>query len=418
MSDLELLIDFAISSAEMESGLPFEIVQRRSGLPLACLPAPTITTKSPSWLPEEEDYLRSHLGFLEETQIAEALGRSQIGVHLRWSRDLHLPAPSKHPDYLTAQQIAKRLGEDAHKVCSWIDRGLLHGEILPGGRRIRRVRKAVLLRWLVNPDNWIWFEIEDVRDPQLRRLLELKRERWGDEWWTTRQVADYHGVDVGDVKRSIKLGRIRAVQARNRGGRHNHNYWAYWFVLRSEAIRPDLVFYKGSGSGHELAVWSESGDAFLLLARAIGLSVRNIAVLMHWNFKRVDARLRSLHRHGRIPGIIASQGLDIQYRPEDGALFADWRLHRRRFPLLARAMEEFDAYTKSECNPYPKSMRPGQTHPRLLVVRSVLHTWAAWHARNEIERNWANRLRHAVHAMPKRLANASAALQDILESAA
>src|SRR3972149_12237486 len=144
---LDLLVEFSASSGEREPGLPATIVQRRSTLPLACLSAPTVTVKSPSWLPEEEEYLRSHLGFLEETQIAEALGRSQIGVHLRWSRDLHLPAPSKHPDYLTAQQIAKRLGEDAHKVCSWIDRGLLHGEIVPGGRKIRRVRQTMLVRW-------------------------------------------------------------------------------------------------------------------------------------------------------------------------------------------------------------------------------------------------------------------------------
>ena len=418
MSNLGLLVDFAVTSAEMESGTPYAIVQARTELPLSCMPMLSAPTKSPRWTEDEDEFLRRNLGYVEETQIAESLGRSQLGVHLRWSKYRGFPAPSKHPDYLTAQQIAKRLGEDAHKVCSWIDRGMLPGEILPGERKIRRVRKAVLLRWLVNPDNWIWFEIERVRDPHLRRLLELKRERWGDEWWTTPQIAAYHGVDVGDVKRYIKLGRIQAVQARNRGGRHKHNRWANWFVLRSEATRKDLVFYKGSGSGHDLAVWSERSDAFILLARAVGLPVRNIAWLMEWDFKRVDFRLRSLHRRGRIPGIISRQGLEIRYRPQDGALFADWRLHRSRFPSLARAMQEFEAYLRTGESSYPDSFPPGKTHPGLLVVRSVLHTWAAWHAREAAQRDQAFRLRYAVHARPRKLAAAWIELQGLLERAA
>ena len=418
MLDLDLLVEYSVSSAEMESGLPATIVQRRSTLPLACLSAPTVTVKSPGWAGEEDEFLRSHLGFLEETQIAEQLGRSPNAVHLRWSRDLRLPAPSKHPDYLTAQQIAKRLGEDAHKVCSWVDRGLLPGEIVPGGRKIRRVRKAVLLRWLVNPDNWIWFNIEKVRDLHLRRLLELKRERWGDEWWTTRQVADYHGVDVGDVKRYIKLGKIKAVQARNRGGRHNHNYWAHWFVLRSEATRSDLVFWKGSGSGHDLAVWSENSDAFILLARAIGMPVRNIAWLMKWDFKRVDYRLRHLHRAGKITGILSRQNLDIRYRPEDGALLADWESHRERFPCLASAMDEFHDYLCSRMSPYPETFRPGQNDPRLLVVRSVLQAWMTWYARDDSSRDLAYRLHYASHARPENLAAAWLELQGLLERAA
>jgi hypothetical protein len=417
MKNSSLLIEYAISTAEMESGLPLAIVSRRSGLPLACLTKPGNPGKHPRWTEEEDEYLRSHLGFLEETQIAEHLGRSQMAIHLRWSRDLHLPAPSKHPDYLTAQQIAKRLGEDAHKVCSWIDRGLLPGEIMPGGRKIRRVRKIVLLRWLLNPANQIWFDINRARDSKYRRLLELKRERWGDEWWTTRQVADYHHVDVGDVKRYIKLGRIKAVQARNLGGRDN-GYWAFWFVLRSEATRPDLIFYRGIGSGHELKTWTERSDAFLLLARAVGLPTRNIAALVHWDYKRVDFRLRSLHRRGRIAGIIARQRLDIAYRPTDGSLFADWRLYRRRFPFLVKAMDEFETYLRTGASSYPISFLPGQTHSGLLVVRSVLHTWIAWHAQEDSRRDLAFRLCFSVHARPKTLADAWQTLQNMLGGAA
>jgi hypothetical protein len=251
----------------------------------------------------------------------------------------------------------------------------------------------------------------------LRRLLELKQERWGDEWWTTRQVADYHGVDVKDVTRYIKLGRIKGVQARNLGGRDN-GYWAFWFVLRSEATRPDLVFQRGSGSGHESKTWTERSDAFLLLARAVGLPIRNIAALMRWAPKSVDYRLRSLHRLGRIPGIIARQGLDVAYRPEDGSLFADWRLYRQRFPFLVKAMDEFETYLRTGASSYPVSFLPGLTHPGLLIVRSILQNWIAWHAQGDSQAYLAFRLRYAVHARPKTLAKAWRMLQSILEGAA
>jgi hypothetical protein len=241
---LDNLIDLAVSSAEIEAGIAAEIVQNRSALPVACLACESApaAAKSPEWTERENAFLAKQLGRMEEADIARDLGRTQNSIHLRWSRDLRLPAPSKHPDYLTANRIALLIGKDGHVVCSWIDRGLLAGEILPGGRRIRRVSKAVLLEWLLDPRNWMLFDPRAVCDPRLRQLLDHKLEQWGDEWWTTRQLADYHGVDPSDVKRYIKCGWIKAIRVPNLGGRTAHPYWARWFVLRSEATRSDLVF--------------------------------------------------------------------------------------------------------------------------------------------------------------------------------
>ena len=249
MHNLDLLIEMAVVSAELSSGVPLTIVQSRTNLPLARIGEENVTKgKLPHWTEAEDRYLQENLGYIEEAEIARHLGRSLNSIHLRWSRDLHLPSPSKHPDFLTANRIARLLGEDVHKISSWIARGLLQGKILPGGRRIRRVRKEIFLAWLTMPENWIWFDVRKCRDPRLRRQIEAAQAAWGDEWWNTNQVAEFHGVHNSDVVRYIDAGKIQAVHAANRGGR-GKNGWANWFVRKSEATRPGLVFVKKKTRG-------------------------------------------------------------------------------------------------------------------------------------------------------------------------
>jgi len=57
--------------------------------------------------------------------------------------------------------------------------------------------------------------LEDLflRHVRAAGLPEPERERWGDEWWTTNQVAAHYGVHISDVLRLIKRGEIRGVQA-------------------------------------------------------------------------------------------------------------------------------------------------------------------------------------------------------------
>jgi hypothetical protein len=193
-----------------------------------------------TWSKVDDEFLRDNLGFMEESEIAKTLGRTVVAVHLRWKRDLRLPAPSKDPRYITGNQLAEVLGVDGHTAVWWIDSGLLPGERLPGKRLIRRVSKVDLLEWVLYPDNWVYFHPDRVRDPNLYRLIERARQGWNDEWWTTRQAADYLGVDPPCILRNIEFGRIRGRRVPGRSGRHPSPYWANWFVLRSEIIRPDL----------------------------------------------------------------------------------------------------------------------------------------------------------------------------------
>ncbi len=196
-----------------------------------------------TWTPAEDAFICENLGWLTDAEMGEALGRSGTAVHLRWDREMRLPGPSKAPDVITAHKAAEALGIDAHKVAHWVDVGLIEGRIMAGGRKIRLIQRETFRRWVLNPMHWVYFDIDQVQDEELRRLLQKRAARWGDAWWTTRRVAEHHGVETADVKRYIHLGRIRSTHLPvSLGGRAKARAWSNHFVLRSEATRPDLRF--------------------------------------------------------------------------------------------------------------------------------------------------------------------------------
>lgn len=378
MSDLDGMLDLIVAVAEVESGASPEIVRARGGSLHAARLAKSRTKKSISWSQDEDDLLREWHGILPEEEISARLGRSTIAVHLRWSRDLRLPSPSKDPGYMTANRIARLLGVDAHKVIRWIDGGLLFGEVLPGSKEIRRVRKDILLRCLLNPANWIWFDPGKVANAGLRRMLARRAERWGDEWWTTSQVATFHGVTVKDVGRNIRLGKIQGVQAVNRGGRNNNGSWANWFVLRSEATKEGLKFRKGKGRHLD---YGDEAEAFMLLARAVGCSSSAIGSMMRVNSQTVVNRMNGLSLV-EMEMLNEKYGLDIHFR--DSQVWADWRLHKERFPRLARAMGRFCMYLRGEYD-YPKQ-KQYRALPGIPEVVSVVNAAAKFRELQALER--------------------------------
>lgn len=224
-------------------------------------------TNSRTWTEAEDQFLRDHFALMTDAEIGEQLGRSENAVHIRWGRELHLPSRSKHPDVISAQQAADMLGIDQHKIAHWVDMGLIPGRLMPGDRKIRLIKRIDFRRWVLNPMNWVYFKIDKVRDPELKRMCKKRATRWGDEWWTTRQVADYHGVDPKDVERYIKkLKRLRSFHLPvSLGGRHPNQGWAYHFVLKSEAIQ--AIFYKRGKGNFERSQFTPAADAWILKAR-------------------------------------------------------------------------------------------------------------------------------------------------------
>lgn len=311
--------------------------------------------KPPPWREEEDEFLKAQLGHFSYAEIAQRLGRSTTAVKVHAVR-LGLPGPSQHPDFITANAIGELLGMCPKRIALYINEGVLPGRIITPVNHNRVVHREALKRWLVNVKNWVYFDPERVTDPHLKRLLDLRKGRWGDAWWTTRQVADYHGVGTTDVKRYIRMGRLQARQVKFPGKR-----WGHWYVLRSDATSPELHFYR---RGEEQSSWSPALDGFLVLGRAVGMGVKGLSILCKRDPKLVDYRLRTLRDRGRLAGIAAGQG--IRFNPETGALFSPWQAHAGRFPAIASAVGRFRSGRRSRHD--------------LRIVRGVLRSWARWYA--------------------------------------
>jgi hypothetical protein len=368
---LEELVDAAVTAAELESGVPARIAARRSRLDLPEVQAAfDVQTKNPDpgrpnlgrWTPEEETFVRSHLGCMSLEEIGEATGRTAAAIKVRFTRK-GWPAPSKQPGDLVAREVAWRLGKCGKSVKALIEAGILPGRRIPGKGEIHVVKEVTFYRWAVNPDNWIYFKHERVRDRKLRRLLAMKRKRWDDEWLTTGQVARLRRLPGGsnDVTRHIYTGKLPAVK------------YQFWRVRRS--VAEGYRFSRGRGSSSGLD-WSEEADAFLILCTAIGLPQKSIAALMKWPRWRPGYRLGLLMGKGRIQQLSDRFALDVRMRgPSGGAalLFADWRNHLSRFPCLRRSVSRL------------VRGRPLNSED-IGCLRGVLRSWARWYAENN--RHW------------------------------
>lgn len=231
------------------------------------------------WTEQELAFVADNLPVMPISEIGEQLNRSPAAVKIAQVRR-RIPVASKRAGWYTGNQAAKILGVDIHCILLLESRGLLHFDVLPGSRQIRRISKTALWIWAINPMHWIYFKPARVRDPRLRRLIELRRERWGDEWWTPGQVARHWGLtSCGPVNKDIHAGRLPAVR------------WGNWWILRSDALAHP--FHPGKGyTGYE---WSPRADAFLLRARdEQGLSFAAIGRLMKWPDQRVAYRYHLL----------------------------------------------------------------------------------------------------------------------------
>ncbi len=410
MNNLDTLINVAVAHGELATGVRRELVARRHGARAAIVLKPPQTAKQPHapWTEDENNFLRRHHGRLSEREIGARLGRSRNAVRIHWKRELRLPAPSKAPGVLTAEQVANGLGLDSKSVHKLIDRGLLPGWRLPSdaGDVTRVVNRVTLLRWIVNPLHWCYFQPERVGAKarggkrqygrnydeafwaKAQRLVQLRRERWDDEWWRPGDAARHFGVDVRAVCANIQRRKLPATR------------WGNWWVLKSDALR--LARFRKwvgkGGKGQDRKEVSPRADAFIVLAAAVGLVPAFIARMMgaKWNEKRVAHRLRSLHRWKRIPALIREHGLDVEYDPRTGVLFADWRKHANRFKRLARAMERFNGgkavgAARPAVARIPHSLRSGGQVANdrvndLRLARGVLYVWGMRQARTARQR--------------------------------
>ncbi len=349
--NVELLIDTAVTFAELRTVPLAWMMAPAHNSRLACVVGSDITlvvARPPAWTTDEDRFLAESLGHLHEDDIAATLGRTRTAVRLRWQHDLRLPAPTRHPDYIAATVAGQMLGLGSRTVINLVRCGILPGERVPCDRTLYRVRRATLRRWAVNPLNWVYFRPARIADPDLRRLVQRRAAGWPDAWLTVGEVAASLDLSLAQVNHLIHQGQLAAV-------RHG-NYW----VLRSE-----MECFRQERNA---PLQSAAGSAFLILGRAVGLTLPALAAMMGLTYQQVYYRLRRLQAQGRIPKLIHQYGLQVEYRPTDGALLADWRDYTDRFPRLATILSRF-------------AQDPDRAVPAdLCTVRGVLATWQAWHA--------------------------------------
>ena len=370
-ADLESILAAAVLAGQAADGQSAEALATARGARAAILARNDRTLKrrggSRPWTEAEEEYLRQQLGRLPEAEIARHLGRTETGIHLR-RKKLNLIAPSKREDEWPAQRVARLLSVDLHAVMHWISDGRLLARVMPGGRKIRLVPYRAVRRFALTPENWILFKPGRVTDPALRRLIALRRARWGDDWWRIGRVARYHGVASGVIAQRIYRGQLRSVQ------------WGNHYVRRSDALA--IRIHRGKGMpGATRLHWGEAADAFLILALAIGLPDAVIARLMGSKRVTIGYRRTRLWRSPvYINALIRRHHLAVRVNRRARRLYADWRRYAGRFPGLARAVDRLEA---------------GQSLTRLdhACLSGLLTNWGLWHARTPEQQQLARRAR-------------------------
>lgn len=341
--ELDDLLDAAVLEGALAAGRGLRLATHQFGAARVVGATFDATTRpahrqgqADMWSPADWAFLTRYAGILGDEEISAHLGRSANGVKIKRIR-AGLPGPTMHPDYLTAHKMARALGVDVHAVCEWIERALLAAELAPlSDRKVWRVKRSAFVAWALRPANWIYFyrsvrQPARIRDARLRRLIARRAAVWGDEWWTTGEVARYHGVESSDVVRYIRAGKLPATR------------WQNWMVLKSAATRPGLRFYKGKGGTTFENYGTPAGDAFIVLAVAVGIPWTHISRMMRRrNHTSLQLRWGAMQRReGYIPWLIRAFDLPVRYRAADRAVWADWRAHAGRFPLVARAWDRW-----------------------------------------------------------------------------
>ncbi len=262
MSASELELDLAVGRAMAETLDPKWIKTRG----IVTSGAERVKTRMPRWSEEEDQFLRDNLQNLTMDEIGEKLGRSGTAVKIRHVRK-QMPSPSKMPGYLTGYQFGRLLGLDIHSVVLLFDRGLLQLNVLPNKRNTLQISREAALRWAVNPENWIYYKHTRVRDPHLKRLLALRRERWPDRWLRIGEAAKRLGTNTGVLNKRIQSGELPAKR------------WGNWWIKESALEKVRVITRKGRRAGDNLR-FTPAADAFILKKVREGSTMISLGRLM------------------------------------------------------------------------------------------------------------------------------------------
>ena len=294
----------------------------------------TPQAKAPRWSEDELIKIEKLLPFHSANKVGEMLGRSGNAIKIIRQRK-GIKASSKSEGWFTANQVRLLLGmADGRPVIGWIKKGLVLGHQI-NGDSTWMVHEISLRRWVTSPLSWAYFDPSGVTDEKLAHLVKLAQKRWNDAWLSTRQVADMKGTDTKTVLMAIKRGQLPGIHIQEKDGRHSGAAWAFWAVKQSDAER-----WEYNAPAFDLM---DELHAFMLLARAIGLSSERTAILCGLSGETISKRMRMIDQMRLAPKLIrkhkrlrfVSTGVPVL------RVHADWRKYSDRFPHVRRAFERY-----------------------------------------------------------------------------
>lgn len=379
MADLDALIESAVVYSELVNGTdPTWLAANADRRSVAVIYNATngagLTGARIQWTQQEEDFVRAHYMTMTDAEMAAALGRSVDGVHIRRERWLRLPGRRQNSEVLTSRSAARLLGvKCAKSITRLIDDGLLRAGTLPLDAKVHAIQRYDLVRFALNPMNWIYFDPERVTDPALRRQIAIRRERWNDAWWSVGQTAAYHGCAVTTINHYIRKGQIPAKR------------WGNHWILRSDAVR--AVIRVGRSNWH--TAWTPRADAVAILGRAAGLSYGDIERLT--GIDNAAEHIAHLWRRGLLSERIAQFHLPVQVDTERQRLYVPYRVIRGRFAFLDRAVNRFLSGQRL-------------TDAQARSILGIMATRAQWHAITPEQQRLARQLESRAGTSPAKLA--------------
>lgn len=365
MADLDALIENAVIYSELLNGtdptwLSANADRRSVAVIRNATSGANLTNARVQWTQQEEEFVRANYMTLTDAEMATALGRSVDGVQIRRERWLRLPGRSQSSEILNSRSAARMMGVSCAKSISrLIDDGILRASTLPLEAKMYAIQRYDLVRFALNPLNWIYFKPERVADPTLRRQIAIRRKRWNDDWWSVGQTAAYHGCNITTINHYIRKGQIPAKR------------WGNHWILRSDAIR--AVIRVGRSNWHTR--WTPRADAFILYGRAVGLSYGDLERLT--GIENAAEHIAHLWRKGLVTDRIAQ--LPIMVDRERKRLYLPYRAARGRLAFVDRAVTRFLAGQKL-------------TDSQARIILGAMSAWANWYAKTPDQQRLARRL--------------------------
>jgi len=233
-------------------------VYSKSSVPLCYTPK----KRGRIWTKEEEDFLSENYKRIPDIHIARHLGRTSIGVRNHRKRDMHLVAMTRDSSILTAEQVANGLGLDGKSVHLLMDTGRMPCRRLPSLRILRVIGRLAFMKWMLNPENWLYFkpdrvgaifrkvkrglgESYDFAFWENARLIMLKaRRKRKDRWLTPGQVVKLLKIKPKALRRkpSDKIPGVKYVNKAIHRGTLKAKRWGNWWIRKSDLPQGTINF--------------------------------------------------------------------------------------------------------------------------------------------------------------------------------